>query len=114
MIPAFSAWIESPEPGIEDEQHRVRHPRHLHLALAGADRLHEHDVLARGVEQEQRLQRRLGEAAQVAARAHRADEDSRVEEVIREPDAVAEQRPCENGLEGSTEITPAVCPSPLA
>ena len=79
--------------GHEDEQHRVRHPRHLDLALAGADRLHEDDVLAGRVEQQQRLQRRLGEAAEVAARAHRADEDARVEEVIREPDPVAEQRP---------------------
>ena len=41
---------------------------------------------------EQRLQRRLGETAEVAARAHRADEDAGVEEVVGEPDAVAEQR----------------------
>ena len=45
-----------------------------------------------GVEQQQRLQRRLGEAAGVAARAHRADEDAGVEEVVGEADPVAEQR----------------------
>src|SRR5688572_7308909 len=78
--------------GHEDEQHCVRHARHLDLALTGADGLDEHDVLAEGVEQEQRLERRLGQAAEVAARAHRADEDARIEKVLRQPDPVAEQR----------------------
>ena len=82
MIPAFSAWIESPEPGISTSSDRVGDPDHLDLALAGADGLEEDDVLAGGVEDEQRLQRRLGEAAEVAARAHRADEDAGVEEVL--------------------------------
>ena len=76
----------------EHEQHRVRDADHLDLALAGADRLEEDDVLAGRVEQERGLERRLGEPAEVAARPHRADEDARVEEVVREPDAVAEQR----------------------
>ena len=93
MIPAFSAWIESPEPGHEHEQHRVRDPDHLDLALAGADRLDEDDVLAGRVEEQHSLQRRLGQAAEVAAGAHRANEDSGVEEVFGEPDAVAEQGP---------------------
>ena len=67
-------------------------PRDLDLALPRADGLHEHDVLARRVEQENRLQRRLGEPAEMPARPHRADVDARVEEVIGEPDAVAEER----------------------
>ena len=92
MIPAFSAWIESPEPGISTSSDRVGDADHLDLALAGADGLEEDELLAGGVEDEQRLQRRLGEAAEMAARAHRADEDARVEEVVGEPDAVAEQR----------------------
>ena len=56
----------------------------------------------------------------MAARPHRADEHLWVQEVLREPDPVAEQAPCENGLEGSTEITPAdrscarTCPSSAA
>ena len=92
MIPAFSACTESPEPGMSTSTHRVGDADHLHLALAGADRLEEDELLAGGVEHEQRLQRRLGEAAEVAARPHRADEDAGVEEVVGEPDAVAEER----------------------
>jgi hypothetical protein len=38
------------------------------------------------------LQRRLRDAAEVPPRPHRADEDARVEEVVGEADAVAEQR----------------------
>src|SRR5439155_24977189 len=41
---------------------------------------------------QQRLQRRLRQAAEVPPRAHRADEHLRVEKVVREPDPVAEQR----------------------
>ena len=92
MIPAFSACTESPEPGMSTSTTGVGDPDHLDLALAGADRLEEDELLAGGVEQEQRLQRRLGEPAEVAARAHRADEDAGVEEVVGEADAVAEQR----------------------
>jgi hypothetical protein len=58
----------------------------------GADGLEEEEVLARRVEHEHRLERRLREAAEVAARAHRPDEDARVEEVVAEPDPVSEQR----------------------
>ena len=78
--------------GHEHEQDRVRDPGHLDLALPRADGLDEDDVLPGGVEQEHRLQRRLGEPAEVAARPHRADVDAGVEEVVGEPDAVAEQR----------------------
>ena len=63
MIPAFSAWIESPEPGISTSTTVSAIADHLDLALAGADRLEEDEVLAGRVEDEQRLQRRLGEAA---------------------------------------------------
>ena len=66
MIPAFSAWTESPEPGMSTSSDRVGDADHLDLALARADRLEEDEVLAGGVEQEHRLQRRLGEAAEVA------------------------------------------------
>ena len=92
MIPAFSAWIESPEPGISTSTTVSAIADHLDLALAGADRLEEDDVLAGRVEQQQRLERRLREPAEVAARAHRADEDLGVEEVVGQADAVAEQR----------------------
>ena len=92
MIPAFSAWIRVAGAGHQHEQDGVGDADHLDLALAGADRLEEDELLAGRVEDEQRLQRRLREAAEMAARAHRADEDARVEEVVGEPDAVAEQR----------------------
>src|SRR5579864_2049081 len=77
--------------GHEHERDGVGDADHLHLALPRAHRLEEDDVLAGGVEDEQRLQRRLGEAAEMAARPHRPDEDARVEEVVGQADAVAEQ-----------------------
>ena len=92
MIPAFSAWIESPEPGMSTSSDGVGDADHLDLALPGADRLEEDESLPDGVEDQHRLQRRLGEPAEVAARPHRADEDPRVEEVVGQPDPVAEQR----------------------
>ena len=54
------------------------------------DRLEQDVVLAGGVHQQRRLQRRLGEPAERAAGRHRADEDARVEEVVGEADPVAE------------------------
>ena len=77
--------------GHQDEQHGVGDPDHLDLALARSDGLDEDDVLSGRVQDEQRLERRLGQPAEMPARAHRADEDLRVEEVLREPDAIAEQ-----------------------
>ena len=92
MIPAFSACTESPEPGMSTRSDGVGDPGHLDLALPRSHGLDEHDVLPRRVEQEHGLQRCLGEPAEVAARPHRADVDARIEEVVGEPDAVAEER----------------------
>ena len=92
MTPALSAWIESPEPGMQHERDGVGQRRDLDLGLPHADRLEDHDVLAAGVQHQPGLQRGLGDAAEVAAGAHRADEDAGVEEVVGQPDAVAEQR----------------------
>ena len=92
MIPAFSAWIESPEPGISASttvSAIERTPTSLWPVPTVSRKT---TSLPGGVEHEQRLQRRLGEPAEVAARAHRADEDVGVEEVVGEADAVAEQR----------------------
>jgi hypothetical protein len=77
--------------GHQHEQDGVRDADHLDLALTGADRLEEEEILAARVEHEHRLQRRLREAAEVASRPHRADEHLGVEEVVGEPDPVAEQ-----------------------
>ncbi len=62
------------------------------LGLTDADGLHEHVLAARRVEQQGSLQSRLREAAQRAPVGHRADEDTPVEEVLCQADAVAQQR----------------------
>src|SRR5919201_3926081 len=77
----------------EHEQDGVGDRDHLDLALACSHGLEEDELLTRGVEDERGLQRRLGQATEVTARAHRADEDIAVEEVVGEADPVAEQRP---------------------
>ena len=61
--------------GRLEHDRRVGRGRDLDLALAGADRLDEHQVEAGGVEHRGGGRRRRGEAAGVAARRHRADED---------------------------------------
>ena len=76
----------------EDEKHRIRDRDHLDLALARPDRFQEDEVLARRVEKQHRLERRLREATEMAAGAHRADVDAGIEEVLGESDPVAEQR----------------------
>ncbi len=65
---------------------------HVDLRLADPDGLEEHVVAAGGVHQQRGLERGLGQPAERAARRHRADEDARVEEVLGQPDPVAEQR----------------------
>ena len=76
----------------EDECDGVGQPGHLDLALPDADGLVEQDVAARRIHDHARQQRRLGDPAQMSARAHRADVDAGIQEVLGQPDAVAEQR----------------------
>ena len=64
----------------------------LDLGLPDADGLDQHHVAAGGVEHPQRLRRRPGQPAEVAAGGHRADVDARVGGVLLHPDPVAEQR----------------------
>ena len=78
--------------GDQHEHDGVGVVDHVDLGLADADRLEEDVVLARRVHQQRRLERGLGQPAERAAGRHRADEDARVEEVLGQPDAVAEQR----------------------
>ena len=92
MIPAFSACTESPEPGISTSTTVSAIPITSTSLWPAPTGLEEDESLPAASSSEQRLQRRLGEAAEVAARAHRADEDAGIEEVVGEPDAVAEQR----------------------
>ncbi len=98
--------------GLQRDQRRVGDLGDLDLALADADRLDQHHVLAEGVHQRDRVGGRAGDPAQVPARGHRANEDVGVDEVLgqsrmRSPSSA----PCEKGELGSTEITPTVLPS---
>ena len=92
MIPAFSAWTESPEPGISTSRTVSAIPITSTSLCPAPTVSRKTRSLPGRVEDEQRLERRLRETAEMAARAHRADEDARVEEVVGEPDAIAEQR----------------------
>jgi hypothetical protein len=78
------------------------------LALPHPDGLEQDVVLSRRVHQERRLQGRLGEAAERAAGRHRADEDARIEEVIGEPDPVAEHRSLRERARGIDRQDPDV------
>jgi hypothetical protein len=80
-------------PRHQNQNDRVAVIDDVDLRLADADRLDEDVVLAGGVHQESGLQRRLGEPTERPAARHRADEHAGIEEVIGEPDAIAEQRP---------------------
>ncbi len=92
MIPAFSAWIESPEPGISTST-TVSAIEMIPTSLWPAPTVSRKTTSFPAASRtQQRLQRRLGEPAEVAARPHRADEDAGIEEVVGEPDPVAEQR----------------------
>ena len=80
-------------PGLE-RLNRVSRSGHQHqhdgvgviddvdLRLPDADGLHEHVLAPGGIEQQRRLQGRLGEAAERAAVGHRADEHAAVEEML--------------------------------
>ena len=76
ITPAFSACTESPEPGDQHEHDAVGVVDDVDLRLTDADRLEVDLVAAGGVHQQRRLQRRRGDAAERAARRHRADEDA--------------------------------------
>ena len=65
MTPAFSAWIESPEPGMSTSTTRVGVVDDVDLGLADADRLDEDVIAAGGVEQQRGLQGRLATARRV-------------------------------------------------
>ena len=88
-------------PGLE-RLHVVagaRHQRHdrdvgraddVDFVLADADGLDDHDILAAGVEHQRDLARGAGEAAEVAARRHAADEHAGVAGVRLHAHAIAE------------------------
>ncbi len=86
--------------GHQRQHDRLGERLHLDLVLARADGLHQHHVEARRVEHQHRVGGGLGEAAQVAAAGHRADEHARVEEVVGQPDPIAQHRAAREGAGG--------------
>ena len=92
MMPALSACTSSPRPGHQHHQAHVGGADDLDLVLADADRLDQDHVLARGGEHVSTCPVGGREAAQVAARRHRADEHAGIGRVRLHADAVAEDR----------------------
>ena len=84
----------------EDDDAGLGEPEHFDLVLPDADRLDEHLVEARRVEDVHGVGRRAREASEVAARRHRADQDARVRVEVLHPDAVAEDRPARERRRG--------------
>ena len=68
ITPAFSAWIASPEPGMSTSTTVSAEPSDADLALPDPDRLDEDHVLSGRVQNEHRLERRLRQPAEMAAR----------------------------------------------
>ena len=85
------------QPRHEDHHAHVGGAHDLDLVLADADRLDQDHVLARGREHRDDVIGGRGEAAQVPARGHRADEDAGVGGVRLHPDPVAEDRAAAEG-----------------
>ena len=92
ITPAFSACTESPEPGISASTIVSAWSMMSISACPTPTVSTKHVLLAGRVHQQHRLERRLRQPAERAAARHRADVDALVEEVLGEPDPVAEQR----------------------
>ena len=84
-------------PRRQDDDARLRETEDVHLVLPDADRLDEHLVEARRVEDVYGVGRGAREAAEVAARRHRPDQDAGVRVEVLHPDAVAEDRAAREG-----------------
>ena len=91
ITPAFMNCSASPGAGLGAERDEVGAVGDLGLGLADADGLDDHEVEERAHQHRGRIGD-LGEAAEPAARGHRAHEDAGVVGVGLDPGAVAEQR----------------------
>ena len=78
--------------GHEHEHDGVGMVDDVDLGLADADGLQQHQVAPRRVHEQRGLQRRLAQSAESAAVGHRADEHAGIEEMVGEPDPIAQQR----------------------
>ena len=84
------AWMASPHLGLRTTTVVSVAAGDLHLDLADADGLDEHEREAGGRQHADRLRNRDGETAEMPTRGHRADEHAGVERVVLHPDPVAE------------------------
>ena len=94
-----------------DEHAHVGDLGHVDLALAGADRLDQDEVLAGGIEGVDHAYGRRRQPAQVAAAGQRAHEDAVVVERRRHADAVAEDGAAGHrarGVDGDDADRPAL------
>ena len=80
------------EPWHGDETHGVGDAHDVHLLLAHADGLDDHDPVAKGVQDVHQPRGRACQAARMTAAGHRPDEDPIVERSLLHPDPVAENR----------------------
>jgi hypothetical protein len=90
MMPALMACTSSPSPGGQTTMLLSAKVADLHFRLAGADRLDDHHLEADGVEDVDDASGVQRQAAEVAARGHRADEDLVARAVLVHAQAVAE------------------------
>ena len=74
----------------QDHQHRVGDAHDVDLVLADSDGLHQDRIAPGSVHQVDRVARGAAEAAETAARGHRADEDRGIERVLLHANAVPE------------------------
>jgi len=76
---------------LKRDERRVGDFGDLDLGLTDADRFDQHDILTERIHQRDGVGGRAGQPAEVPARGHRANEDVGVDEVLGQPNAVAEQ-----------------------
>ena len=88
--PGLERLDRVPRPRLQAEHHRVRRRGDLDLALPHADGLVEDHIVPAGLHRDGGEPRAAREPAQMSPAPHRPDEHARVEEMVREPYAVAQ------------------------
>ena len=84
-------------PRNQDHHVRLHRADHFHFVLTDADRLHQDDVEAGGVEKVDHVIGGLGQPSQEAASGHGANEDAAVGVEVDHADAIAEDRAAGEG-----------------
>ena len=100
ITPAFNAWMESPEPGISTSTTESAWSITSTSACPTPTVSRNTSSLPAASISSAVCSDRLGEPAERAPGRHRADEHARVEEVLGQPDPVAQQRAAAEGRRG--------------